>query len=308
MEFIETPEGRFVDLKDYPFAPRFLPVDPAGLRMHYVDEGPAGAAPVLMLHGEPSWSYLYRSMIPPCVAAGHRVVAPDLIGFGRSSKPTRIADYSYQRHCDWLRAFLEALDLRSITLFCQDWGSLLGLRLAAELEPRFARIVVGNGFLPAGRPPGGSPLRGLGNAAAFLAWRGYARWSPRFPISSVLQLATARRLDAEELRAYDAPFPDERSKAGARAFPRLVPLSPRDPAVPANQRAWRVLERWEKPFLTVFSDGDPITRGLDRVLQQRIPGARGLPHRTVRGGHFLQEDAGPELADAIVELIATTPA
>lgn len=307
MEFVETPESRFAGLQDYPFAPRFETVDPAGLRMHYVDEGPREAAPVLLLHGEPSWSYLYRSMIPPCIAAGHRVVAPDLIGFGKSSKPTRIADYSYQRHCDWLRAFLEALDLRGITLFCQDWGSLLGLRLAAEHEERFARIVVGNGFLPAGRPLGGSPLRRLGNLGAFLAWRAYARWSPRFPISGVLQMGTLRRLDAEERRAYDAPFPDERSKAGARAFPRLVPISPRDPAVPANQRAWAVLERWEKPFLTVFGDGDPITRGLDRMLQERIPGARGLPHRTVHGGHFLQEDAGPELAAAIVELIARTP-
>lgn len=293
---------------DFPFAQHFREVDPVGLRMHYVDEGPAQAAPVLMLHGEPSWSYLYRSMIPPCVAAGHRVVAPDLIGFGRSSKPTRISDYSYERHGDWLRAFLEGLDLREITLFCQDWGSLLGLRLAAELEERFARIVVGNGFLPTGAPPLGASLRALGGAAAFLAWRTFARWSPRLPISRIVQFGSARRLDAEELRAYDAPFPDDRYKAGARAFPRLVPISPRDPAVPANERAWAVLERWEKPFVTAFSDGDPITRGLDRVLRERVPGAREMPHRTVRGGHFLQEDSGPELARVLVDLIAGTPA
>jgi len=306
MEHLETPEARFAGLKDYPFEPHDHAIEPGGLRMRYVDEGPRDAAPILMLHGEPSWSYLYRFMIPPCVAGGHRVLAPDLIGFGRSSKPTRIADYSYERHCTWVRSFIEALDLRDITLFCQDWGSLIGLRLAAEVEERFARIVVGNGGLPDGRPPSGSRLGALGNVAAFLAWRSFARFSPRLPIGGLLQLASARRLDAEELRAYEAPFPDERYKAGARAFPRLVPLSPRDPAAPANQRAWTVLERWEKPFLTTFSDGDPITRGMDRVLQRRIPGARGQPHRTVRGGHFLQEDSGPELAKILVEWIAAT--
>jgi haloalkane dehalogenase len=242
-------------------------------------------------------------MIPICAAAGQRVVAPDLVGFGRSSKPLAVADYTYQRHCDWVRTLIEGLDLREITLVCQDWGALIGLRLAAELEPRFARIVVGNGFLPSGAPPGASRLGSIGNVAAFLAWRTFARWSPFFRISSILQVGTARRLDADELRAYDAPFPEERYKAGARAFPRLVPISPRDPAVPANRRAWEVLERWQKPFLTAFSDGDPITRGLDRSLQQRIPGARGLPHRRLRGGHFLQEDSGPELAEATLELI-----
>jgi haloalkane dehalogenase len=302
VEFLETPEERFLGLPDYPFAPRFREVDSAGVRMHYVDEGPRDAAPVLMLHGEPSWSYLYRSMIPPCVAAGLRVVAPDLVGFGRSSKPTRTRDYTYQRHCDWVRAFVEELDLREITLFGQDWGALLGLRLAAEQGHRFARIVIGNGGLPDGRPPGRG-LRGLGNVAAFLAWRSFARFVPRLPVSRILQFGTRRRLTAGELRAYDAPFPDERYKAGARAFPRLVPLSPRDPAAPANQKAWAVLERWEKPFVTAFSSGDPITRGIDRVLRQRIPGARGMPHRTVPGGHFLQEDSGPELAGLIVELV-----
>jgi len=307
MEFLETPPERFERLKDWPFAPKYREVGAGGLRMHYVDEGPENAAPVMMLHGEPSWAYLYRSMIPPCVDAGHRVLAPDLVGFGRSSKPRRIEDYSYASHCEWVRAWIEGLDLRGITLFCQDWGSLIGLRLAAELPERFARVMVGNGGLPAGRPPGGAGLRALGNAAAFLAWRTFARWSPRLPVARILQVGSKRRLDAEELRAYDAPFPDDRYQAGARAFPLLVPISPRDPAVPANERAWSVLERWEKPFLTAFSDGDPITRGLDRVLQRRIPGARGQPHRTVPGGHFLQEDSGPELARTIVEWIASTP-
>lgn len=305
MQFLETPPERFEGLDGYPFEPHFVTVDPAGLRMHYVDEGPRGARPIVMLHGEPSWSYLYRSMIPICSAAGERVLAPDLVGFGRSSKPTAIEDYSYERHCNWVRTWIEALDLREITLVCQDWGSLIGLRLAAELEPRFARIVVGNGFLPDGSQFGRMRLGALGNALAFLAWRGFARFSPWFEASSILQAATRRTLVAGELRAYDAPFPDDRYKAGARAFPRLVPISPRDPAVPANRRAWDVLERWHKPFLTAFSDGDPITRGLDRVLRERIPGARGLPHRTLAGGHFLQEDAGPELARATLELVGS---
>lgn len=307
MESLETPEERFRNLKGYPFAPHHHTIEPDGLRMHYVDEGPRDAAPVLMLHGEPSWSYLYRFMIPPCAAAGHRVLAPDLIGFGRSSKPTRRDDYSYARHCDWLRAFIEALDLRDITLFCQDWGSLLGLRLAAEMEDRFARVMVGNGGLPDGKPPGGAGLRSLPNVAAFLAWRTFARFSPRLPVARILQFGTARELDADELRAYDAPFPDDRFKAGARAFPLLVPITPGDPAVPANQRAWEVLERWQKPFLTTFSSGDPITRGMDQALRRRIPGAQGQPHRTVAGGHFLQEDSGAELAKILVEWIAATP-
>lgn len=301
MDYLDTPEERFANLKDYPFAPHYHAVDGSGMRMHYVDEGPSGAAPILMLHGEPSWSYLYRSMIPVGVAAGRRVVAPDLIGFGKSSKPVAKDAYTYQQHCDWLRGFIEGLDLREITLVCQDWGSLLGLRLAAELEDRFAAVVVGNGGLPAG-DTGGTGLRGLPNALAFLAWRTFARFSPVLPIPAILQFGTARKLDAEELRAYDAPFPDDRYKAGARAFPLLVPITPNDPAVEQNLAAWKILERWEKPFLTAFSDGDPITRGMEQVLQRRIPGTRGMAHTTLHGGHFLQEDSGPELAKLAVEV------
>ncbi len=301
MEFLDTPDDRFENLKDYPFEPHFQAVDASGMRMHYVDEGPRDAAPILMLHGEPSWSYLYRSMIPVGVAAGRRVIAPDLIGFGKSSKPTAKSDYTYQRHCDWVLGLIEALDLREITLVCQDWGSLIGLRLAAEREERFAAVVVGNGGLPTGNEGLGG-LNGLPNTLAFLAWRTFARFAPTLPISRILQFGTQRTLDSEELRAYEAPFPDERYKAGARAFPLLVPASPRNPAVSRNRKAWEVLERWEKPFLTAFSDGDPITRGMDRVLQRRIPGARGLPHTTLFGGHFLQEDSGPELAKLAVEV------
>jgi haloalkane dehalogenase len=250
-----------------------------------------------MLHGEPSWSYLYRKMIPPC-AEKSRVVVPDLVGFGKSDKPAALADYSYQAHVDWMKAFVEALGLERITLVGQDWGSLIGLRLAAENEERFARIVIGNGMLPTGdrKVP-----------AAFKIWRAFARWSPYFPISGIVNAGCKRTLGAAERRAYDAPFPSAAYKAGARAFPRLVPTTPDDPAAPANRRAWEVLRRWEKPFLTAFSDGDPIMRGGDRYLQKQIPGASGQQHTTLHGGHFLQEDAGPEFAAAVNRLIADTP-
>lgn len=298
MDFLETPDARFVGLENYPFAPHFQTVDPCGLRMHHVDEGPPDAPVVLMLHGEPSWSYLYRFMIPPLVAAGFRVVVPDLIGFGKSSKPTRREDYTYARHCAWVRAFIEALDLRNITLFAQDWGSLIGLRLAAEMEPRFARVAIGNGFLPVGELPAG--LSAVPNVLAFMAWRAFAAYSPRFVMSEVVSLGTVRTLNAQERQAYDAPFPDARYLAGARAFPGLVPMAPWNVARSANLAAWKVLEKWNKPFLTLFSTGDPITRGLEWVLQLRIPGANGQPHYRVRGGHFLQEDAGAELASRLV--------
>ncbi|HEY6879351.1 MAG TPA: haloalkane dehalogenase [Polyangiales bacterium] len=302
MEFVETPEARFSPLHDFPYFPKFAVVDPRGLRMAYIDEGPRDAPPILMLHGEPSWSYLYRSMIAPCLAAGHRVVAPDMIGFGRSSKPTQLEDYSYQGHVAWLVALLESLDLRDVTLFAQDWGSLIGLRVAAEHGERFARIAIGNGFLPEGAVPKGT--RGALNAGAFLAWRAFATYSPWFPISSIVSFGTARGLSAAERAAYDAPFPSPQHCAGARAFPRLVPIEPWNVATADNRRAWSVLERWQKPFLTLFSDGDPITRGLDRSLQRRIPGAAGQPHARVHGGHFLQEDAGAELAARLNAFVA----
>jgi haloalkane dehalogenase len=225
------------------------------------------------------------------------VIAPDLIGFGKSDKPARVEDYTYARHVGWVAGLLERLDLRRITLVCQDWGSLLGLRLAAEHEARFARIVVANGMLPTGEekvPP------------AFRAWKAFALHSPWFPVGRIVATGTARTLSREELSAYDAPFPDPRYKAGARAFPALVPVSPSDPANAANRAAWEVLRRWEKPFLTCFSTGDPITRGGDRYMQKRIPGAAGMPHVRLPGGHFLQEDVPVELASKVNELIART--
>ncbi|TVP53958.1 MAG: alpha/beta fold hydrolase [Halomonadaceae bacterium] len=289
MKALRTPEARFTRLLDYPFAPHYAKVND-GLRMHYLDEGPPEADPILMLHGEPTWSYLYRHMIPVCAAAGHRVIAPDLIGFGKSDKPAAIADYSYQTHLDWLLSLLDQLQLTRITLVCQDWGSLLGLRLAGEHPERFRAIVVGNGMLPTGdeKVP-----------AAFHWWKRFALYSPVFPIARIVDAGSFRSLSRDERRAYDAPFPGRQYKAGTRAFPKLVPVTPDNPASEANRRAWEVLKQWQKPLLTTFSNGDPITRGGDKYLQARIPGAEGQPHVTLTGGHFLQEDSPVAFAQAI---------
>ena len=294
MKTVRTPDARFVDLPDYDFEPHYVDID--GLRMHYVDEGPQDAAPVLLLHGEPSWSYLYRFMIPPLAEAGHRVIAPDLIGFGKSDKPTRKSDYSYAGHVAWMKAFIEALDLAEITLFCQDWGSLIGLRVAAENEHRFARIALGNGGMPTGdqRMP-----------RAFQVWKRFARWSPWFPIGRIVDSGCIKELSREEIAAYDAPFPSAEYKAGARAFPALVPDDPDNPASDANRAAWDVYARWQKPLLTTFSNRDPITRGGEKIWRDTVPGAKGQPHVRIRNaGHFLQEDAGPELARVLNEFIA----
>jgi len=293
MRILRTDETRFQGLPDYPFSPNYLDVE-ANLRMHYVDEGPRGASPVLMLHGEPSWSYLYRHMIPIIAAAGHRALAPDLIGFGKSDKPAAMADYSYERHMTWLSSWIEKLNLRDITLVCQNWGSLLGLRLAAEHPQRFRCIIVGNGMLPTGetRAP-----------AMFSLWKAFVSHSPWLPVGRIVQLGTERTLSRAEQAAYEAPFPSTEYKAGARAFPKLVPVSRHDPAGQANREAWKVLEKWRKPFITCFSSGDPITRGEDRYMQRRIPGAHGQPHITLRGGHFLQEDSPEDFARTIIDAL-----
>ena len=299
MDALRTPDERFADLPDFPFQPHYVEVpsgDGGTLRLHYLDEGPPDAAPVLLMHGEPSWAYLYRKMIPVLVETGHRAVVPDLVGFGRSDKPARREDYTYQRHVDWMRAFLEALDLRDITLFSQDWGGLIGLRLAAEHTDRFARIVAANTGLPTGDQTPGE---------AFLRWQRYSQETPEFHIGGIIKGGCATDLPSEVIAAYDAPFPDDSYKVGARVFPALVPTAPDDPAAEPNRNAWDVLRRWEKPLLTAFSDSDPITRGGERPLQKLIPGAAGQPHTTITGaGHFLQEDKGPELAAVVVDFIA----
>ncbi len=296
MQIVRTPDERFDDLPDYPFTPNY--VDVAGLRMHYVDVGDRSGDTVLLLHGEPSWSYLYRYMIPPLADAGYRVVAPDLVGFGRSDKPTRKSDYSYAKHVAWIAQFLEELALTDITLFCQDWGSLIGLRVAAENEHRFARVALGNGGLPTGDQS---------LPRAFSIWRAFARFSPWFPIGEIIQRGTVTRLSDGVVKAYDAPFPSAQYKAGARAFPMLVPTRPDDPASDANRAAWQTFARWDKPFLTTFSNADPITRGGELPWQQTVPGAKDQPHVTIRGaGHFLQEDKGPEIANVLTAFIEST--
>lgn len=304
MDVLRTPDHRFDDLPGYPFAPHYVEV-PRGdgsdetLRVHVVDEGPRDATEtVLLMHGEPSWSYLYRTMIPVITDAGLRAVAPDLVGFGRSDKPADRADYTYQRHVDWIRAVIEALDLRNITLVCQDWGGLIGLRLAAEEQDRFARVVAANTFLPTGDNHPGE---------AFLAWQSFSQTAPDFAVGQIINMGTTTDLSPEVIAAYDAPFPDDSFKAGARQFPMLVPTSPDDPASAANRAAWSILEQWKKPFLTAFSDADPITKGGDAVLQAKIPGAAGQAHTTTAGGgHFLQEDRGPELGRVVVDFIGNT--
>jgi haloalkane dehalogenase len=298
VKILRTPDERFAALPDYPFSPHYVDIS-GGLRVHYLDEGPGNAAPVLLMHGEPSWSYLYRKMIPVLVAAGHRCIAPDLVGFGRSDKPSEPSDYTYQRHVDWMSEVLFGqLDLREITYFGQDWGALVGLRLVASAPERYARVVIGNGGMPTGdRPPN----------EAFLRWQTFAREAEEFPIGMIIAGGCATRPTDDVIAAYDAPFPDDDYKAGARQFPTLVPTSPDDPAHDANTKAWDVLGTFAKPFLCTFSDSDPITKGGERQFLGKIPGAEGQPHTTIEGGgHFLQEDKGEELARVIADFIAST--
>ena len=303
MKTLRTPDERFADLVDYPFAPNYVDIDdqdadaPGGtLRVHYLDEGPADGPVVLVMHGEPSWSYLYRKMIPLLVDAGLRVIAPDLVGFGKSDKPTEKSDYTYARHVAWMQeAIIDHLDLRDATFFGQDWGGLVGLRLVAENPDRFARVVIGNTGLPNGE---GKP------SEAFMAWQKFSQESPVFPIGQLLQGATLTELTDAEIAAYDAPFPDETYKEGARIFPSLVPTSADDPAVPANIEAWKVFMRWDKPFICCFSDSDPITAGGDKPFRKLVPGAAGQPHTTVENAHhFFQEDGAPQLAEVVIAAV-----
>ena len=294
MYALRTPDERFADLPDYPFEPHWATVDSEDgtLRMHYVDEGPRDGAVIVLLHGEPTWSYLYRTMIPPLVDAGYRVLAPDLIGFGKSDKPTHIDDYSYQRHVDWVLAWMDGLGLKDITLFGQDWGSFIGLRIAGEQPDRFTRIVIADGYLPTAHSS--MPV-------AFKLWRAFATKTPVFPAGLLIQAGTVTKVARDVRAANDAPFPSSKYKAGARAFPRLVPTDPDDVAIPANKAAWDALGRFERPFLTIFGTRDPILGRADRALIKHIPGAKGQPHDRIRGGHFIQEDAGPELARRMID-------
>ncbi|MFX1575060.1 MAG: haloalkane dehalogenase [Promethearchaeota archaeon] len=296
MDLLRTPEERFENLPDFPFEPHFVEVN--GIRIHYVDEGPKDAEVVLLMHGEPSWSFLYRHMIPILVKAGFRSVAPDLVGFGRSDKPTKKEDHTYAKHVQWISKLVEMLDLQKITLFCQDWGSLIGLRVAIENQERFNRIVLSNGGLPTGEQRMNE---------AFSNWRQFSRESPNFDIKFVVQSGTTTKLSNDILNGYDAPFPDDTYKAGARILPSLVPITIDDPEYEANKKAFEEFGKWEKPFLTAFSDSDQITSGGDRFWQGYVPGAKGQNHTIIKNAaHFVQEDKGPELAKLIIEFIAHT--
>ena len=331
MEALRTPEERFENLKDYPFEAHYLNV-PAGdgseLRMHYLDEGQGEI--ILCLHGQPSWSYLYRKMIPVFIEAGYRVIAPDLIGFGKSDKPVNRSDYTYANHVLWMKGFIEVLDLRDMTIIGQDWGSLIGFRLVAENVDRFARVVASNGALPdaKGIPEEMAPqlnamlastpalpademfakLSGpMEDRPQFMYWVRHTDGHPDFQPADVMRL-TLNQCDDEEYRAWAAPFPSEEYIAGARQFPSLVPIIPDNPAIPANRTAWELLEKFNKPWITIYGDSDPVTRGAEKRFIESVPGAKGQAHSIIKGaGHFIQDDAGEELAGRVVDFMRANP-
>jgi haloalkane dehalogenase len=331
MEVLRTPDSRFDSLSGYPFTPNYTSIraaDGTQLRMHYLDEGPRDGAPILCLHGQPSWSYLYRKMTPILTAAGYRVIAPDLVGFGRSDKPAQMDDYSYAGHVDWLTQWLTGLGLSGVTLVCQDWGGLIGLRIVGDLPERFARLVIANTGLPDSRsvPDGLAAMLGQlyptlpmpdaaavmaqfrsGAPGAFLHWVKYASEAPHFSVRDVFNILS-RIEDPAVLDGYAAPFPDDSYTAGARKFPALVPLLPGQKSDrEANDRAWAALERFERPVLTAFSDDDPVTRGGEATFQTRIPGAARRRHVTIKGGgHFLQEARPQDFSDAIIAFMRQT--
>ena len=325
MDILRTPDSRFENLSGYDFAPNYSEVEAADgsvLRLHYLDEGPRDGEIILCMHGQPSWSYLYRKMIPILVAAGYRVIAPDLIGFGKSDKPSHIDDYTYQGHVDWMNQWFRSIDVSGVTLMCQDWGGLIGLRMVADNVDRFARLVIANTGLPSSKQITEEMSNMLGNVyptipvptpemvqeqfasgspTAFLFWVKYAAESPDFSVGNVFEILSGIK-DQAVLDGYTAPHPDETYIAGARKFPSCVPLLPHHKADrDANDKAWEVLEKFEKPVLTAFSDGDPVTKGGEVSIQARIPGAKGVDHVTIKdGGHFLQEDQPEQLSEAII--------
>jgi len=300
MDTVRTPDDRFVGLPDYDFEPHYVDIDDTeggSLRVHYIDEGDPADPIVVLMHGEPSWCYLYRNVVGPLVDAGCRVIAPDLVGFGRSDKPTQQGDHTYARHVNWMtRVLIDHLNINDAVMFGQDWGGLIGLRVVAEAPDRFAALVVANTGLPTGH----------GRLSdAFLQWQTFARETASFPVGAIINGGCTSDLPAEVIAAYDAPFPDDAYTAGARVLPSLVPSSPDDPASADNIAAWEVLERFERPVATAFSDADPITAGGDAPFRSRIPGAAQAPHITIAGaGHFLQEDRPGEVAAAILQVVS----
>jgi haloalkane dehalogenase len=302
---LRTPDERFVDLPDFDFEPRYLTIADSALgplRMHFIDEGPCDAPVVLMLHGEPTWSFLYRTMIPVVAAAGYRAVAPDMIGFGRSDKLAERGAYSYQGFVDWMSAFITGLDLRRITLVCQDWGGPIGLRVLSQMPERFDAMVAANTLLPNCE----TPPRGVADwpGEIIANWVATCRAADDLPISEIVAGVCLKRPDAEVLRGYDAPFPDARHKAAALQITCLIPIDAEMPGIAENRRAWQVLETFDKPFLTAFSDRDPSTKGWEEIFRTRVPGAAGRPAVEIKdAGHFLQEEQGPALATVTVTML-----
>lgn len=297
MDILRTPEERFADLPGFPYEPRHAEVT-GGLRMAYVEAGPEDGPPVVLLHGEPSWSFLYRHVMRELAAAGLRAIAPDLIGFGRSDKPADPDAHTYAAHVEWTRSLLfDALELKDVTIVGQDWGGLIGLRIAAEHPAHIARIVAANTGLPTGDIP---------MPDVWHRFRDTVRKAPVLDVARLVQAGCRTTLPPEVLAAYDAPFPDESYKAGPRAMPGLVPITPDDPAAPANRAAWTILTTLDRPFLVAFSDSDPITGGMAPVLRKNMRGAAGLRHPVIKGaGHFLQEDAGAELGRQIAGFVTS---
>ena len=295
MTVLHTPDERFRDIPDFPYEPAYAEVGD-GLRMAYVQDGPPDGETVVLLHGEPTWSFLWRSVIPVLASAGLRVIAPDLIGFGRSDKPAAIAEHSYARHVEWVRAALfDSLNLRDVTIVGHDWGGLIGLRLLAEQGDRLSRFVATNTGLPTGDQQ---------MPEVWLRFREAVRTAPELDIARLVRSGCQVVPSPYVLAAYDAPFPDESYKAAARAMPSLVPTTPEDPAASPNRAAWQRLSTWDKPFLVAFSDRDPVTGGMAPILARVVPGAKAV---TIPGaGHFLQEDAGPMLGEEIARFVADT--
>jgi len=294
MEILRTPDDRFADIPDFPYEPRYIDLDD-GLRMAYVEAGPADGEPVVLMHGEPTWSLLYRTQIARLAEAGYRAIAPDLIGFGRSDKPTDRSVFTYARHVEWVRQCLfDKIGLSGITYVGHDWGGLIGLRLAAEHPDRFARFIATNTGLPTGDQP---------MPDVWLRFREVMRTAPEMSVSRLVASGCQHSLAPEVLAAYEAPFPNQSYQAGVRAFPDLVPAEPDNPASQDNRIAWSKLREWDKPFLSVFNS-DPITSAMGPILARTIPGAADVTHRTIAGhGHFIQEDSGDELADAIITFL-----
>ncbi len=330
MKVLRTPDSCFDSLTDYSFSPHYTEIsDGEGgrLRVHHVDEGPRDAAPILLLHGQPTWSYLYRKMIPILAAAGHRVIAPDLVGMGRSDKPTERGDYTYARHVAWFSEWLETNDLTNITLFCQDWGGLIGLRLVAAFPDRFARVIAANTGLPDGKgqiPPEATEaikkvydelpvvsasellerFKSQDGVPGFLYWRKFCAETPDFRASEVIFTISSDARDSGVAEGYDAPYPGPEYLAGPRQFPSLVPIFADDPEIPANLEAWKALEGFNKPFMTAFSDSDPVTAGGEHAFRKRIPGATNVQHVTIEhAGHFLQEQQPEACASTILDFI-----